>query len=87
MEFSKLPTLNPVEHAKNIENILCSLKELCRIETEVFYDPKAKALLETTAEVLSGLEHAFHQFLAKDEDVWKEEPETLLPQRSIDPWD
>ena len=86
MEFNKLPTPNPIEHAKNLEDILSSLKELCRSETEVFHDPKAKALLETTADVLSGLEKAFHEFLAKKGDAWKDEIETL-PQRSIDPWD
>jgi hypothetical protein len=86
MEMNQLPSPNPLEHAKNIENILSSLKDLCRSETDVFDDPKAKALLETTAEVLAGLERAFHEFLAKNEDVWKDEFE-VLPQRSIDPWD
>ncbi len=86
MEFNHLSTPNPIEHAKNIENILSSLKDLCRSETDVFNDPKAKALLETTAEVLGGLERAFHEFLAKKEAVWQEESE-ILPQRSIDPWD
>lgn len=86
MDLNPMPSPNPIEHAKNIENILSSLKDLCRCETAVFDDPKGKALLETTAEVLAGLEHAFHEFLAKNEDVWKDEIE-ILPQRSIDPWD
>lgn len=87
MEFEKLPTPSPVEHAKNIEDILSSLKSLCRSEIEVFHDPKAKALLETSAEVLGGLEKAFHEFLSKNEDVWKEEVEETAPQKSSEPWD
>ena len=86
MEFSKLPTPNPIEHARNIEDILGSLKSLCRSEIEIFHDPKAKALLETSAEVLGGLEKAFHEFLSKDEDVWKDDLEQT-PQKSSEPWD
>ncbi|MFP5385524.1 MAG: hypothetical protein ACLGHN_05555 [Bacteriovoracia bacterium] len=87
MEFSKIPSPNPIEHAKNIEDILCSLKCLCKSEVHVFdQHPKAKALLETSAEVLGGLEKAFHDFLAKEMDAWKDEEE-LTAQRSSDPWD
>jgi hypothetical protein len=87
MEISTIPSLNPIEHARNIEDILSSLKSLCRSEIHVFHDPKGKALLETSAEVLGGLEKAFHDYLSKDMDVWKEEHEETRPQRSIDPWD
>lgn len=87
MEFSKIPSPNPNEHAKNIEDILGSLKSLMRNEIEIFHDPKGKALLETSAEVLGGLEKAFHHYLSRDEDVWKEEADETPPQRSLDPWD
>jgi hypothetical protein len=87
MEFSIIPSQNPVEHAQNIEDILASLKALCRSETPIFHDPKGKALLETSAEVLGGLEKAFHDYLAKDHEVWKDEQEDTPPQRSLDPWD
>lgn len=86
MEFSTLPTASPIDHAKNIEDILASLKSLCRSEIDVFHDPKGKALLETTAEVLGGLEKAFHEFLSKNENVWKEEVEDD-PHKSNEPWD
>lgn len=86
MEFSKVSTHNPIEHAKNIEDILCSLKSLCRSEIKVFGDPKGKALLETSAEVLGGLEKAFHDYLQKKEDAWKDE-DVISPQKSADPWD
>jgi hypothetical protein len=86
MEFTKLPTTHPKEHAKNIEDILASLKELCRSEISVFDDPKGKALLETSAEVLGGLEKAFHDFLAKEDEVWRDEFFDF-PEKSSDPWD
>lgn len=85
MEFENIPSYNPIDHAKNIEDILSSLKSLCRSEIEVFSDPKAKALLETTAEVLGGLEHAFRHYRVKT-DVWKEETDEIF-QKSSDPWD
>ncbi len=87
MELSKATTPNPIEHAKNIQDILASLKTLCRSEVEVFdHHPKAQALLETSAEILGGLEKAFHDFLAKEENGWRDEDEPS-PQKSSDPWD
>lgn len=86
MEFLQIPSHSQVEHARNIEDILSSLKSLCRSEIYLFQDPKAKALLETSAEVLGGLEKAFHDYQLKDMDVWKDEVEEI-PQKSIDPWD
>lgn len=87
MEFSKIPSPNPIEHARNIEDILASLKSLCRNEINVFHDPKGKALLETSAEVLGGLQKAFHEYQLKDEEGWKEEEAETPPQKSSDPWD
>lgn len=85
MEVSKSSSSNPLEHAKNIEEILSSLKLLCRSELHVFEDPKAKALLETSAEVLGGLEKAFHDFQGKGEG-WKD-IEPIDVRKSSDPWD
>lgn len=86
MDLNQTNNPNPIEHAKNIEDILGSLKSLMRNEIQVFHDPKGKALLETSAEVLGGLEKAFHDFVMKEDDVWKEETDET-PQKSSDPWD
>ena len=83
MEFEKIQNHNPVEHAKNIEDILASLKSLCKSEIHVFHDPKAKALLETSAEVLGGLEKAFHDFLSKKDDAWKDEVDDNFQKSSV----
>ena len=85
MEFSKIHNPNPNEHAKNLEEILASVKKLCRDEIHSFNDPKGKALLETSAEVLGGLEKAFHDYVIKSE-VWREDLDKN-PAKSIDPWD
>jgi HD-like signal output (HDOD) protein len=85
MEFEKVTTINPRERAENIKDIISSLKSLCRSEIHLFSEPKAKALLETSADVLGGLEKAFQEFVNKDE-AWKEEPDEHL-QKSSDPWD
>lgn len=86
MELQKILSHSPVEHAKNIEDILSSLKMLCRSEIPMFHDPKGKALLETSAEVLGGLEKAFHDFIKKEDAAWKEEIDDSF-QKSSDPWD
>jgi hypothetical protein len=87
MEFSKITSPSPVEHARNIEDIIASLRCLCKSETHVFHDPKGKALLETSAEVLGGLQNAFHEYLSKEAAVWRDENEERSPQKSSDPWD
>lgn len=86
MEFQKIHNHYPIEHAKNIENILASLKALCRSEIQIFDDPKAKGLLETSAEVLGGLEKAFRDFLLKEDEAWKDQIDENF-QKSSDPWD
>jgi len=35
-------------------------------------DPKAQALFETTAEILTGLRKAYEDFEQKSEEAWKE---------------
>lgn len=34
-------------------------------------EPRAKALFETSAEVLGGLEKAFHDYESKNEPAWR----------------
>ena len=41
-----------------------------RGEIKVLDDPRAKALFETAAEVISGLEKAFHDYDKRDELAW-----------------
>jgi len=42
-----------------------------REDVEKITDPAAKALFETSAEVISGLEKAFSDFESKSEPAWR----------------
>ena len=42
-------------------------------------DPKAQALFETAAEVLTGLVKAFDDYENKSEAAWRSEPATCRP--------
>lgn len=59
---------------ENVDTIHHKVREL-RDETKQMVnkveDGKGKALLETTFEVLAGLENAFDHYLSKTEEAWK----------------
>lgn len=61
---------DPKEHAQNIENFIYELKLFCHEEISTVDDPKAKALFETTAEVLGGLEKAYSDYQSENMGAW-----------------
>ncbi|MEQ8673818.1 MAG: hypothetical protein RLP44_18495 [Aggregatilineales bacterium] len=61
---------DPRYHATRIENQLGDLITQLRDDMDKFNDPKAQALFETAAEVLSGLQSTFRHYEQKSEDVW-----------------
>ena len=75
-----LKSTDPKEHAQHIEDQITSLRNLCHEEAWLVMDPKAKALFETTKEVLSGLEKAFSDYQSENEEAWinNENRPTLL---------
>lgn len=87
MEMSLPRSSNPKEHIKRIQSILTSMKEQCRGESEHFSDSRARALLETTADVLDGLERAYQDYLSDTPSWHAREDESFFPQKSSDPWD
>lgn len=62
---------DPREHARNIREALNEIVQHTREDTQRVSDPKAQALFETTAEVLSGLAKAFEHFESKTEAAWQ----------------
>lgn len=60
----------PKVHAQNIERYIYELKLLCHEEISHVNDPKAKALFETTAEVLGGLEKAYSDYQSENLGAW-----------------
>jgi hypothetical protein len=61
---------DPKEHAQYIERCIYELKLFCHDEISSVEDPKAKALFETTAEVLGGLEKAYSDYQSENLGAW-----------------
>src|SRR5262249_26383139 len=61
---------DPRAHTANIRKEFRELIEYLRDDIEKINEPKAQALFETTAEVISGLDTAFKHYQAKTEDAW-----------------
>lgn len=87
MEISQISSVDPDDYARNIQSILGAVKALCEAQSDELPDPHGKALLETTAKVLGGLEEAYIHYLLKDAAAWKEGRDPVIPQKSSDPWD
>lgn len=66
-----LETLNPKKHSENVRKEVQKLIDYLRKDIKKMDDPKAKALFETSVEVLKGLETAFSHFEKGEEEAWK----------------
>ena len=56
------PESDPRHHTANIKAMLEDLVTHLRADTSKFQEPKAQALFETSAEVLTGLKTAFDHY-------------------------
>lgn len=72
MEIQKIDSKDPKAHAKNLCQHITDLKNHFREDIRVVDDPRAKALFETSAEVLGGLEKALKDFQLENEEAWKD---------------
>lgn len=66
-----LQTSDPKEHSQNIRSELQEIVDHLRKDISKVEDPKAKALFETSAEVLSGLLTAYKHYEEGKEEAWK----------------
>jgi hypothetical protein len=64
-------TADPRTHAHNIRGDLNELIDRLRRDVDRVDDPKAQALFETSAEVLTGLRTAFEHFEEGHETAWR----------------
>jgi hypothetical protein len=71
MNSSDFPENDPRHHTANIKRMLDDTAQHAREDVEKVQDPKAKALFETTAEVLGGLRKAYDDFERKNEAAWR----------------
>lgn len=61
---------NPRAYTQRIEKVLHDTAAELRSDVSGIHDPRARALFETAAEVLGGLEKAFHDYDKKAELAW-----------------
>ena len=62
MKTESLATSDPKVHAQNIQRMLTDVIEHVREDADKVNEPKAQALFETTAEVLTGLRTAYEHY-------------------------
>ena len=70
MNIKTLESTNSKEHIQYVEKYLTDLKNLCHKEINLVSDAKAKALLETSADVLDALEKACSDYQSENEGAW-----------------
>jgi len=70
-QSSKEKRGDPHHHVSNVEARFAELIEHLREDVKKIDEPRAKALFETSAEVLGGLKKAFHDYEQKNEPAWR----------------
>jgi hypothetical protein len=71
---------NPIHHTRKIKARMRQLIEHLREDVGKVTEPKAQALFETSAEVLTGLVKAFDDYEKKNEAAWRTEPTASRPK-------
>lgn len=66
-----LPENDPRRHTMQVRTRLSDLAQHLREDVSKVDDLRAKALFETAAEVLLGLEHAFADYEKGEEEAWR----------------
>jgi hypothetical protein len=75
-----LPENSPVHPTQKIKAQLGQLIDHLREDIGKVTEPKAQALFETSAEVLTGLVKAFDDYEKKGEEAWRTEPMASRPK-------
>lgn len=71
LAMKDLQTTDPKAHSANIKSGLQEMVDHLRKDISKVDDPKAKALFETSAEVINGLITAFSHYEEENEEAWK----------------
>ena len=69
-----------VRHTQKIKAQMSQLIDHLREDIGKVTEPKAQALFETSAEVLTGLVKAFDDYEKKSEAAWRTEPTASRPK-------
>ena len=78
--MNPLSESDPIHHTQKIKAQMSQLIEHLRGDVGKVTEPKAQALFETAAEVLTGLVKAFDDYEKKSEAAWRNEPTTSRPK-------
>jgi hypothetical protein len=62
---------DPRRHTIKLKGMLDDVVQHAREDVDKVDDPRAKALFETTAEVLTGLVNAYEHFERRSEPAWR----------------
>lgn len=71
MAIDILESSDPDVHARNIQEMLGELIDHTRADVDKVDEPRFQALLETTAEVLTGLRTAYAHYQQGEEKAWR----------------
>ncbi len=75
MAIPKINSSDPKEHAQNVEKYISELKHHLQDDIKIISEPKAKALFETAADILDGLEKAFSDYQSENFGGWVNDPD------------
>jgi hypothetical protein len=70
-ERQQYPETDPRHHTVKIKDLLLEAAQHARDDVDKVQDPRARALFETTSEVLKGLVAAYEHLETKSETAWK----------------
>ena len=70
-DMETIASKDPRAHTANVRKEFRELIDHLRGDIKKIDEPKAQALFETTAEVISGLDTAFKHYEEKSEKAWK----------------
>lgn len=62
---------DPRHHTQKMQKALHDIRNHLREDIQKVDEPQLKAMFETSAEVLSGLEKAFKDYEQKNEKAWR----------------
>ncbi|MCK1419284.1 hypothetical protein IVB14_29860 [Bradyrhizobium sp. 180] len=62
---------DPRHHTQKMQKALRDIRSHLREDIEKVDEPQLKAMFETSAEVLGGLEKAFKDYEQKNEKAWR----------------
>jgi hypothetical protein len=65
------PMMDPKVHTQKIRKMLLDTVQQARNEIVEIEEPRARALFETSAEVLVGLAKAYEDYETGNEPVWR----------------